>query len=244
MSQTNREINCQVHGKQQAAYVCQHLLASNGNGFHWASNPDNPFKECPDAWCNECNSEFKKQNAWTEEATTFANIKVICELCYGQVREHNWTQDNDLYSEHLSIAMEDLRSKQDEINLKFDIGKWSRYDWDSETEKLIFSQDGISKVIADIVFVGSLSTKTNTWLWSWANESHTSSIRKKTLPIKHYGENNRFLKLAASYWSADEVDGWEMTAFAANILDAKGSYRTPTKNGFTYMVITNLRWVS
>ncbi|WP_428444106.1 hypothetical protein [Photobacterium sagamiensis] len=35
-------------------------------------------------------------------------------------------------------------------------------------------------------------------------------------------------------WKADEVDGWEMTSVTCLLLDAKGSYRTTSGNGFTY----------
>lgn len=34
----------------------------------------------------------------------------------------------------------------------------------------------------------------------------------------------------------------EMTSITAYVLRAKGAYRTPRENGFTYLVFTGVRW--
>jgi hypothetical protein len=62
--------------------------------------------------------------------------------------------------------------------------------------------------------------------------------------VKAYGEQNDIQQLATEYWSADEVDGWEMTSIAGYLLGAIGSYRTPDAKGFTYMVIMDIGWIS
>jgi hypothetical protein len=38
------------------------------------------------------------------------------------------------------------------------------------------------------------------------------------------------------------VDGWEMTSVAAFLLKAKGAYRSPDERGFTFMILTDVRW--
>jgi len=35
-----------------------------------------------------------------------------------------------------------------------------------------------------------------------------------------------------------------MVSIAAFLLSARGAYRTPKGNGFTFMVMTNVRWAS
>jgi len=49
------------------------------------------------------------------------------------------------------------------------------------------------------------------------------------------------MDLAAPLCPADEHDGWGMTAVAAHLLEADGAYRTPGDNGFTYMLLSNVR---
>jgi hypothetical protein len=62
--------------------------------------------------------------------------------------------------------------------------------------------------------------------------------------VREYGEQNEVEQLVTKCWSADETDGWEMTSIAGFLLRAKGAYRTSGENGFTYMVIMDIGWVS
>jgi hypothetical protein len=97
-------------------------------------------------------------------------------------------------------------------------------------------------VVADIQFVGSVSTKTETWLWAWNNRSIDPELCKALLTVREYGEAHGFRHLATPKWAAQEVDGWEMTAIAALLLRAKGAYRSRDENGYTFMIMTAVRW--
>jgi len=139
-------------------------------------------------------------------------------------------------------SYEYLQGKQDEAAEKFGIGEYERFDWDQETRQLVWSDGGVPKVVADIQFVGSVSTKSDTWLWSWANSSVLEPLSKEMLKVREFGSTHDLEKLTERKWSADEVDGWEMTAIAAYLLKAHGAYRSSDENGFTYMVFTDLRF--
>jgi hypothetical protein len=97
-------------------------------------------------------------------------------------------------------------------------------------------------VVAEVQFVGSISTHTNTWLWSWANESFLEKVRAKVREVRSYGEQRSLLKLACAYWSAQEEDGWQMAAVSAYLLGARGAYRSPDEHSFTFMVMTDVKW--
>ena len=82
----------------------------------------------------------------------------------------------------------------------------------------MLSSQGTARVVAAIQFVGSISTSTNTWLWSWANTSNLESARTELRKVRKHGEHHGFLKLAAAHWHAFEEDGWEMAAISAFLL--------------------------
>jgi hypothetical protein len=92
------------------------------------------------------------------------------------------------------------------------------------------------------VFVGSISTSSNTWLWAWANESDPESVKTKIRAVRRYGEKHHILKLACPHWDATEVDGWEMTSVAATVIGGVGSHRTPSADGYTFMLLTSVNW--
>jgi hypothetical protein len=144
----------------------------------------------------------------------------------------------------IASATEYLRERQDDLSSKFRLTQWPRYDWDQGTGQLIFSDDGKARVIADIQFVGSISTRSDTWLWSWANDSNDGALTVSAATARKYGESHEMEHLTTATWHAHEEDGWEMTSVTAFLTSAMGAYRTPKEQGFTYMVLTGVRWAT
>jgi hypothetical protein len=94
--------------------------------------------------------------------------------------------------------------------------------------------------IAKIAVVGSIDTRSETWLWSWGNFHFAAAMRTPLEVVRDYGEEKQFLPLITPLWHAEEVDGWEMAGLAAQILKAKGVYRTPSEHGLLFMVILEI----
>ena len=137
-----------------------------------------------------------------------------------------------------------LTARTDELRHRYGVSGYQRYDWDQDKGTIVFSNDGVAKVVANIQFVGHVSTRTRTWLWSWANQSISCEMSERILEVKRYGELHGFAQLIEPHWSADAVDGWEMTSVSAYLLKAQGAYRTPDENGFTYLLLTDIRHVT
>lgn len=135
-----------------------------------------------------------------------------------------------------------LSERQKALMEEYKLGDHERFDWDQGTSSLVFSNDGVPAVVAKVQFVGSVSTVSNTWLWSWANTSIVDEAKDQIYRVKDFGDKHGYDALTTEKWQGDEVDGWEMTSIAAFLLDAKGAYRTSSDNGFTYMVITDIEW--
>lgn len=148
------------------------------------------------------------------------------------------------FEEFLRQSEQYLRTVIAASKAEFKLDSYQRYDWDQWRGELVFSSKGIPKVVAQIQFVGSISTKTNTWLWAWANPSFLEPVRRSVLRVREFGKEHGLNRLTQDKWEAEEVDGWEMTAVAARLLEAKGAYRSPDENGFTFMVFTDLREAS
>jgi Family of unknown function (DUF6882) len=102
---------------------------------------------------------------------------------------------------------------------------------------------GIAKVVADIQFVGSISPVSNTWLWSWDNDSVLPDVKDRVLEVRAFGERHGITELTTPKWEGDERDGWAMTAIAAKILQAKGAYRCG-RSGISFLIFTDVRWAA
>jgi hypothetical protein len=237
-------IECDTHGTSTATYICKHLVQGENLGFNIGFDPENPFDLYPDAWCDECDKILDEEGEWNERSESFADIKIVCTQCYMNARERNWIEDSEAFFDYITECFQYLQGKHKLMIETYQIDKFDRWDWHQETGKLLFSHEGKLRVEADISFSGSISTKSNTWMWAWANESLTETIKAKSEIIHEIGINSGFKKLLCGIWPADEIDGWEMTAVLAKELQAIGAYRTSDDHGFTYMVITGIRNVN
>ena len=121
------------------------------------------------------------------------------------------------------------------------INTYPRWDYHQESAQLIFSGAETPDLIADVEFVGTFSTISNTWKWAWANFSLLPQVRSRIAAVRDYGETQDFPHLLVPMWHADQQDGWHMAGVAAEILGAQGAYRAPSDSGFIFMVILGVK---
>jgi len=133
-------------------------------------------------------------------------------------------------------ATDYLKARIEHAKAKFGIGSFPRYEYDLFRGEIWWSEVGAPKVRGRVTVVGTISTKSNTWLWSWANPHFQDVILGDIDKVRALGEAEGITKLTEEKWEADEVDGWEMTAIAARLLEAQGAYRSPGENGFLFML--------
>ncbi|HLY08365.1 MAG TPA: hypothetical protein VKW04_03560 [Planctomycetota bacterium] len=148
------------------------------------------------------------------------------------------------FQDYLRQSNWQMRAQIDQNQKDFQLGSYLRFDWDPWRGELVFSSGGTPKVVARIQIVGSLSTKSNSWVWAWATPGLFDAVRKAVLQTKRFGEERGIISLITPKWAAKESDAWEMTAITARLSDAKGAYKCPSPDGFTFMVFTDLRSVS
>ena len=147
-------------------------------------------------------------------------------------------EDFEQFRHRAVHALERLNSNCEE---QFRIGHWEHWDYDLDSGTLVFSQSGIPKVIAQIQAVGTTSKTSRTWLLGWANDSLPSRVTARLQAVRDFGEARGLHKLTEPRLSDDEYLGWALTAITAQIIGAKGAYRCPGKNGFLYVVYTDLK---
>jgi hypothetical protein len=86
MSQPVNIVDCDLHGKQQQTFVCEHLVHGEGLGFFQADEQENPR---PDAWCSRCELIRQAHGDWTEESEKLLGVKLLCGACYDRAKERN-----------------------------------------------------------------------------------------------------------------------------------------------------------
>lgn len=87
----NRYVDCETHVSDRVAFVCQHLISNKSIGFHEAFDSHPSFDPDDDyqAWCDECEKIRLRDGEWTDNAMAFADIKVVCNQCYFEIKDRN-----------------------------------------------------------------------------------------------------------------------------------------------------------
>ena len=241
----SEELICEQHGQAQITYVCEHLISNPVQ--KWYSDYPGPDSPWPDAWCAVCNAHYVKEGEWNEHNEDLVPIKLLCNFCYEDARSASLAQVDDVvaasWEQFLDTCYAELQDKTDALSARFSLGSYQRYDWNQETGELVFSNDGVPAVIADFDFIGSYSSKSNTWLWAWANFHLLEALRSAVEAVRDHGEKHDYPWLTTAKWSAEGVNAWEMAAIAAHILNAEGVYRSPREGGATFLLMRNVRQV-
>ncbi len=146
------------------------------------------------------------------------------------------------YQELLEESQLYLDTQQAKCDQEYRLNQFNRMDYEQETNRMIFSDVGIiPRVVAYYQIVGSLSGKSNTWLWAWDNPYLLENTIQDILKVKKIGDDNDIEKLTSPKWEATEQDAWDMTSIAANLLKAKGAYSFLSDDIRVFAIIKEIR---
>jgi len=135
-----------------------------------------------------------------------------------------------------------LEARRGENEATYHLSTYAHYDWSQDTGEIVFSSSGVPKVVASIQFVGDVSKRSRTWLWSWANDTVDERLKKAATSVRDLGMRENIDRLTRAQWLASETDGWDMTGLAAKHTRASGAYRTCGDSGCEFILLTNIRW--
>jgi len=89
----DKYISCTIHGSGRIAFVCNHLSKETKVGFEEAFDTFQGMELDEDddlqAWCDKCEVVRQKENGWNYTSMAFAQIKLVCEECYFEMKEIN-----------------------------------------------------------------------------------------------------------------------------------------------------------
>ena len=77
-------IKCGTHGTRVAAVVCGHMLESTDCVLGFVENSSEP--DDLQAWCDECEQMFLREQALTDDFEKFNNRIIVCDFCYATLK--------------------------------------------------------------------------------------------------------------------------------------------------------------
>ncbi len=143
------------------------------------------------------------------------------------------------FENYKSQCVRDILLLQPEFMRLYVIDIYKNWFYDHSIGVFHFKSDGGNDLYFKYVDVGSFSTTTNTWNWSWDNKTTPRHVSAALEKVKAFGVANNFNNLTTGLFEGDEYTGWEMTAISLKLLNAIGAYRIPSEQLFIYFIFTN-----
>jgi hypothetical protein len=131
----------------------------------------------------------------TKTATAFYFLMGLLSLfgCTGKSDRTNKSElDYISFKELSKKAYAYLNKQQDSCDQLYKISTYEHWFYEQATGELTFSDSGVNKVIIDYEEVGSVSFKSNTWLWAWENPHLDKKIKAEIVKVRDYGFRRSF----------------------------------------------------
>jgi hypothetical protein len=152
--------------------------------------------------------------------------------------------NDDELTSYIESCMLEAEAKQESLMTNYRVGAHAKFWMNQEAGTLQFQNDaGEAKVEAVFTPIASFSTKTRTWLWSWANESLVPPLREKATRLKELAGVTGLEAMSQAQLSVDETMVNELTAMAVHHLGAQGYYRIPTGHLFLCLALEEVYYV-
>ena len=145
------------------------------------------------------------------------------------------------FDQFVTQATEQLRQKQARLRAEYGLGEYADFWFDQDSGTLQF-KDSTGKIglEATITSLGSFSSKSKTWQWSWANESVVPRLREKAESLKGLFELTGMNIFRLPVFGADEPTAWEVAAMAVRYLESLGAYRMPFGKLMVFLAIETI----
>ncbi|MBA2937418.1 hypothetical protein HZF08_03810 [Paenibacillus sp. CGMCC 1.16610] len=141
------------------------------------------------------------------------------------------------FDEYLELCYENLQKKQEILLTEYGLGNFQEYWYDQETSKIQFKNEGKVMLEFSVVFIGSWSSESNTWMWAWANNSMTDQTRAQSSALKEIESITGIGIFTKQCFNCDEAMAHELTAFSVEHLKANGMYISPDGKSHVFMAL-------
>jgi hypothetical protein len=144
-----------------------------------------------------------------------------------------------IYKDFLTNCFEELEKLQDNLNEIYDFNSFTKWDYDQASGIITLSKP--DKILNFRYYqVGTYSTESKTWKWSWDNENTTKNVVVDAEIIKGYGIENKYENLINGEFDSYEEIGWELSSICINLIGGIGVYRPFYDHLKIYIVLKEL----
>ena len=137
------------------------------------------------------------------------------------------------WNELVELSLNEMEQKQNALPPSDPAGQWNA-DQDSGTFTMT-DAEGSVLVKARLQFVGTYSATSQSWLWSWANQSIDFANRRALEVVREFGQKYGWRRLTDERVPCSWEEATQLWAVAVHAMGASAGYRfplSPTSAGY------------
>jgi hypothetical protein len=240
--ESSGRVECAKHGRTLPTFACLHLAApaASGLGVSYDGASDEPW---PDIVCDACAAE----PPWSDELA-IQRWRVLCTRCWENAFASNTAVRHATPDAWLHDALHRGKRRHDRWVDEYGITSHARYRYalqESPPWLGFGASDDRFTLLCEPSVLGSWSSRTNTWLWGWANDYWESPLTRASVRVKRLGERLGIERLWRGQFESDESLAWGLCSAALDALpEFDGIYRSPSENGALFLAARNTRRVT
>ena len=150
-------------------------------------------------------------------------------------------EDADL-DRFIDVAKSLTRERNARAEKEFGLGHHGRYHLDLETRTLTFlDPNGTPVVTARAVPAGSVAHSSQSWLWSWENESIPKEASEPMHAVRAFGSEHGIPALEENFSPCEDSVAWALAAISLKLLDAQSVYRIDQLKTHLFLLMFDLK---
>lgn len=136
----------------------------------------------------------------------------------------------------LRICMEHLKEKQHTLLQPWQLEQYPTYEMNQNTGILRFCKEGGS-IAFSIIPIGSWSIEKQSWMWAWANDSLSPSLRAQAQTLRKMGQALPSSIITQELFFADQPLAEALCTLSVEWLDAMGWYACHRQTAVLYLAL-------
>ena len=147
---------------------------------------------------------------------------------------------NEEFEKYMNLCFQEMGNRQNKLLEEYGLQNYKDFWYSQTSETLQFKTDGKVEIEFEVIQIGSWSSISNSWMWTWANESVTEKTRQKSAKIKELAKITGYDVFSLEAFEAKESSAHQLTAISAYYLNAIGYYIAPFDELKSFLALTNV----
>lgn len=141
----------------------------------------------------------------------------------------------------LKNCHKEIKEKQQYLSDTYHIKEYTTYSFSQPDSSLTLKKKDGKSITFDVKSIGSWNKEDSSWVWAWANENLSESIREEAKPLKELEKVTGFNIFSQGGFECEMAVARDLAFVGVHQLQAQGIYRIEVGESYLFLALMNVR---